>query len=296
MPARNKTSKGSKKAAEREMVRNSMGWSPETPDSTVDQFLEMQKVFGGGFTPPDRGAEFRAESARVQEADDKQQVLAKAMGLIVHRDRLAKMNTRERCADAINQLELLLMPHKNFHASPELETFIPLQMRDESVDDKRLQALADELQASLDQASEELSPEQEANLERQEKRLTDAIKNHCREFNMTSPVTQEMEDQLDKAHGTWLNMHRLKHINGMSQVVSKKVYTMDDDPKRAMYNIGRKTLAKFNVFLRKSRVLLTVPNPDLDGFKTAHRLAEKHLRDLQLEKEYGLVDPSPEEE
>lgn len=54
-PSKN-AAKAAAKAAERDLVRNSMGWSPETPDSTVDIFLEMRHDwFGGGFTPPDYG-------------------------------------------------------------------------------------------------------------------------------------------------------------------------------------------------------------------------------------------------
>ena len=46
-------------ASEREYARNSMGWSPDTPDSTMDMFLAMSQAFGGGFTPPDRGPDHR---------------------------------------------------------------------------------------------------------------------------------------------------------------------------------------------------------------------------------------------
>ena len=50
-------------------------------------------------------------------------------------------------------------------------------------------------------------------------------------WNVTLPATTLMENQLDAASGTWLNPHRLKHINDLSDTVSKKRYTADDDMK-----------------------------------------------------------------
>ena len=50
---------------------------------------------------------------------------------------------------------------------------------------------------------------------------------------LTLPSTSAMEDQLDKATNSWLNPHRLRHINDLSDTVSKKRYTADDNIKCA---------------------------------------------------------------
>ncbi|KAK9798212.1 hypothetical protein WJX73_006686 [Symbiochloris irregularis] len=111
-------------------------------------------------------------------ANTLQQVLARCMGAIVQTDKLAGMTTRERCAYAVEQQRLLLPDH-HFNAEPQCALFMHPAAAAESRSHQSLRKAALALQASLYAAPAELSPKQEADLQRQEARFTKAFKAHC---------------------------------------------------------------------------------------------------------------------
>ena len=52
--------------------------------------------------------------------------------------------------------------------------------------------------------------------------------------------------------------------------------------RKALYNIGKKTVTRFSADLRKTAPVLACPNlPHFTAVRTAHKLASQHLSQLQ---------------